>query len=103
MYRSDEIQKGIKSRFRLTFQLDPRYHVIALTMIFYQERPTEKWSVQRIREHCESCCPLTFDPNNLDDEHLSSLVNELVGLGILARGRNGLSSEEFSHSPDVWE
>ena len=107
VYRSPVIQNGIKSRFELTFVLDPRYHVISLTMIFYQERPTEKWSVQRIREHCESCCPLTFDSDNLSEALLESLLNELVGLGILAqdgtdyRIRSSLIAQMFGNEVEI--
>ena len=107
VYRSPIIQKGIKSRFEATFVLDPRYYVISLTMIFYQERPTEKWSVQSIREHCESCCPLTFDAENLDDGELESLLNELVGLGILAqdgtdyRIKSSLIAQMFGNDDEI--
>ena len=107
VYRSPTIQKGIKSRFEATFVLDPRYYVISLTMIFYQERPTEKWSVQDIREHCESCCPLTFDADHLDDGELVSLLNELVGLGILAqdgadyRIKSSLLAQMFGNEDEI--
>ena len=107
VYRSPIIQKGIKSRFEATFVLDPRYYVISLTMIFYQERPTEKWSVQNIREHCESCCPLTFDAEHLDDGELESLLNELVGLGILAqdgadyRMKSSLIAQMFGNEDEI--
>lgn len=84
VYRSNIIQEGIRRRFEETFKLDPRYHVIALTMIYYQDRPTWKWSVDEIRDFCQECCPLTFDPNEMEDLELRSLLNELVGLGILA-------------------
>ena len=107
VYRSPAIQKGIKSRFEATFVLDPRYHVISLTMIFYQDRPTEKWSVQRIREHCESCCPLTFDTDTLSEVEMESLLNELVGLGILAqdgadyRIRSSLIAQMFGNEIEI--
>ena len=80
VYRTPGIQDGIKRRFEETFKLDPRYHVIALTMILYQDRPTQSWSLDEVRSHCESCCPLTFDPDNMSDLELRSLLNELIGL-----------------------
>ena len=69
-YRKRSIQEGIKRRFEATFELDPRYHVIALTMIIYQEHPTQRWSLDDLRAHCQSCCPLTFDPDSIEDSSL---------------------------------
>ena len=84
VYRTQSIQNGIKMRFEETFKLDPRYHVITLTMISYQDWATQAWSVEKIREHCKGCCPNTFLPENLEYIELKSLLDELVGLGILA-------------------
>ena len=83
IYRRKGIQEGITRRFEETFKLDPRYHVISLTMIYFQGRPTQRWSVEELREHCQYWCPLTFDPDNLEYLELKSLLDELVGLGIL--------------------
>ena len=91
VYRTPNIQGGIKRRFEETFKLDPRYHAIALTMILDQDRPTENWSLNRLRSHCQSYCPLTFDPDHIDDLELTSLLNELIGLGVLAEDGNGTS------------
>ena len=105
VYRSRGIQEGIKRRFEETFKLDPRYHVIALTMILEQQHPTEKWSLDKFRSNCQTYCRLTFDPDNLTDLELSSLLNELTGLGVLAqdgdayRMRSSLIAQMFG-SPD---
>ncbi len=107
VYRTKSIQDGIKRRFEETFKLDPRYHVISLTMILYQERPTQNWSLQEIRDHCQSCCPLTFDPENMNDLELSSLLNELIGLGVLAedgdsyRMRSSLIGQMFGSESEI--
>ena len=101
VYRTKTIQEGIRRRFEETFKLDPRYHVISLAMIRYQDRPTQKWSLDQIRDVCECYWPLTFDKENLDDLELTSLLNELIGLGILAedgtsyRMRNSLIPQMF--------
>ena len=42
------------------------------------------WSVEKIREHCEAYGPITFLPENLEYIELKSLLDELVGLGVLA-------------------
>ena len=109
VYRSEGIQEGIKRRFEETFKLDPRYHVISLTMIFYQEqgRPPQRWSLDDLRSHCESCCPLTFDPENMTDLELMSLLNELIGLGVLAqdgeayRIRSSLIAQMFGSESEI--
>ena len=107
VYRTQSIQDGIKRRFEETFKLDPRYHVISLTMILYQERPTQSWSLEQIRDHCQSCCPLTFDPENMNDLELKSLLNELIGLGVLAedgdsyRMRSSLIAQMFGSENEI--
>ena len=107
VYRKKSIQEGIRRRFEETFKLDPRYHVISLTMIYFQERPTQKWTMEELRECCQCWCPLTFDPDNLEGLELQSLLDELVGLGILAedgsayRMRSSLISQMFGSRAEV--
>ena len=107
VYRTGSIQQGIRRRFEETFKLDPRYHVIALTIIYCQERPTQKWSLDEIRANCQYCCPLTFDIDNMEDLELQSLLSELVGLGILAedgdffRMRSSLIPQMFGSTTEI--
>ena len=107
VYRTSSISEGIKRRFEETFKLDPRYHIMALTMILDQDRPTESWSLGRLRSHCQSYCPATFDQDRLDDIELSSLLNELIGLGVLAedgksyRIRSTLIAQMFGSEDEV--
>lgn len=107
VYRTQGIQGGIKRRFKATFELDPRYHAIALTMILDQEHPTQSWSLDELRAHCESYCPLTFDPDSLCNLELTSLLNELIGLGVLAqdgdsyRMRSSLIAQMFGSEDEV--
>ena len=107
VYQAPEIQGGIKRRFEATFELDPRYHVIVLTMILFQDRPTQIWSLDDVRTHCQSSCPLTFDAEHLDDSELESLLNELVGLGVLGqdrefyRMRSSLIAQMFGNIDEV--
>ena len=107
VYRLKSIQDGIKRRFEETFNLEARYHVISLAMICYQERPTQKWTLEEVRDCCQLHCPLTFDPEYLDDLELSSLLNELIGLGILAedggayRMRTSMIAQMFGRAADI--
>ena len=110
VHRTQGIRDGIKRRFEETFKLDPRYHVISLTIILYQDpnRPTQSWSLDELRSHCQSCCPLTFDPDNMSDLELRSLLNELIGLGVLAqdgdsyRMRSSLIAQMFGSENEIW-
>ena len=105
VYRTQSIQEGIKRRFEETFKLDPRYHVIALTMILFQDHPTQNWSLDELRSHCQSCCPLTFD--SISNLELRSLLNELIGLGVLAqdddsyRMRSSLIAQMFGSVDEI--
>ena len=107
VYRTPSIQVGIKRRFEETFKLDPRYHVISLTMILYQERPTQSWSLDELRLHCQYCCPLTFDSDNMSDLEMRSLLNELIGLGVLVqagesyRMRSSLIAQMFGSENEI--
>ena len=107
VYRAKDIQGGIKRRFEETFKLDPRYHVISLTMILDHKRPTESWSLDGLRSQCQSYCPLTFGEDNLDNIELRSLLNELIGLGVLAqhgdsyRMRSSLITQMFGSEDDI--
>ena len=109
VHRTQSIQGGIKRRFKATFELDPRYHVIALTMILDQEHPTQSWSLDELRSYCQSYCPLTFDPDSLSDLELRSLLNELIGLGVLAqdvdsyRMRSSLIAQMFGSEDEVFD
>ena len=107
VYRTPRIQGGIKRRFEATFELDPRYHVIALTMILFQESPTETWTLEKVRSYCQTACPLTFDSEYLSDLELEALLNELVGLGVLGqdgefyRMRSSLIGQMFGSANEV--
>ena len=109
VYRTKAIRDGIKHRFEQTFVLDERYRVISLTMILEQgeNRPTRSWSLDELRFHCQSYCPLTFDPDNLSSLELRALLNELIGLGVLAesegyyRFRSSLIPQMFGNRNEI--
>ena len=107
VYRSRIVQDGIKMRFEETFNLEPRYHVISLTMILFQDKPTQKWSLEDIRYCCEDTRPIEFAKEKLPDLDLRSLLDELIGLGVLAedgdsyRMRSPLLAQLFGNTADI--
>ena len=76
-------------------------------MILYQNHPTERWSPERIREYSQYCWQSTFDLEQLGDLELRSLLNELVGLGVLAedgefyRMRSSLIPQMFGSKIEI--
>ena len=52
-------------------------------------------------------CPITFEQDNLDNEDLGSLLNELIGLGIMTqdgisyRMRSRLIAQMFGNEGEV--
>lgn len=107
VYRTEIIQDGIKMRFEETFKLEPRYYVISLTMILFQDKPTQRWPLQDIRYYCEDTCPIEFAEEILPDLELRSLLDELIGLGVLAedgdsyRMRSPLIAQMFGNTVQI--
>lgn len=98
VYRMSHIRDGIKWRFEETFRLDPRYHAICLSMFLDQtQNRARKWTLEDVRESCAGLsdvsdyCSLTFDRDNMRDRELKSLLDELVGLGVLAEVEDSYS------------
>ena len=80
--RMSEIQSGIKRRFEETFKLDPRYHAICLaTLLDHRLNETQKWSLESVRDLCGMWG--SFASDAMPDMDLKSLLDELIGLGIL--------------------
>ena len=89
---SRKIREGIRGRFDETFRLDERYRAISLSMIYHYHGPEaaalETLSIGEVRHQVLDLIeddPLlaAFSENELSDLALESLLNELVGLGIL--------------------
>lgn len=98
VYKMPHIRDGIKWRFEETFRLDPRYHAICLSMFLDQtQNHTRKWTLDDVRKLCADMsevsdyCSLTFDRDIMRDRELKSLLDELVGLGVLAEVENSYS------------
>ena len=105
--RMPRIQNGIKRRFEATFELDPKYHAICLAMLFSQERDSQRWILGDVWDLCESWWPSTFARRAMQEHDLKSLLDELVGLGILIedgnsyRMRSPLITRMFGSDDDI--
>ena len=95
---SREIRDGIRGRFDETFRLDARYRAISLAMIYHYHGPDtasqQSLTIGEVRElvfDLINADSLTsqFIEDNLSDLDLESLLNELVGLGILVQHGTG--------------
>lgn len=95
---SRKIREGIRGRFDETFRLDERYRAISLSMVYHYHGPEaaglETMSIGEVRNQVldlvesESLAE-RFDEATLSDLDLESLLNELVGLGILVQHGTG--------------
>ena len=80
--RMSEIQNGIKRRFEETFKLDPRYHAICLaTLLDHLQNATQKWTIKDVSNLCGMW--RSFESDAMPDADLKSLLDELIGLGVL--------------------
>ena len=103
---SRKIREGIRGRFDGTFRLDNRYRAISLSMVYYFHGPeAAALGPQSIGEVRRQVLDLVesdgllraFDPDMLSDLDLESLLNELVGLGILVQQGAGYRVRSPTH------
>ena len=100
VYRSDQVRKVIRERLDWTLALDPRYQCIAWTMICEQKQMQDvsviALSVNELLRLVRYWWNEGF--NEVDSGELRILLEEMVGLGILARR----SDNEFQlRSPNL--
>ena len=95
---SRKIREGIRGRFDETFRLDNRYRAISLSMIYHFHGPEAAalgtLSIGEVRHQVldlveDDGLLMAFDEDTLSDLDLESLLNELVGLGILVQQGTG--------------
>lgn len=92
-YQSNDLQKAISERFRLTLDLDKRYRVIAYALALYSDplkrgSHEEGFSVSWIRETATLFWAAGFQ--DMPSEHsFRVLLDEMVGLGVLRTLENG--------------
>lgn len=86
VYRMSNIQNGVKRRFEATFELDSKYHAICLAMLYDQTQDSgrvRQWRLDDVRDSCGEWWPDTFGDGAMRENDLKSLLDELIGLGIL--------------------
>jgi hypothetical protein len=86
-YRDKDLQGYIRERFKLTLQLDPRYHVIAhaIALGFFSERRedwAEGFSLSWLQRQALDWWEQGFRRETSADR-FRALVDEMVGLGVL--------------------
>lgn len=92
VYRKKEVRDKICERFNLTLDLDPRYTAITLTMILEQwddQNGFDRlYSAQLLREKAASWWPKAFGEEAITPEGFKGVLEEMVGLGVLAVGQD---------------
>jgi hypothetical protein len=99
VYADREFADQVRHRFELTINLDPRYRVIAYTVALsaHDEGADCALEWRELERRCRTWWPRGFrDETNTDS--FRALLDELVGLGILARHRD---AEYRLRSPNV--
>lgn len=105
--RMPSIQNGIKRRFEATFELDPKYHAICLAMLSDSERDSPRWALGDILDSCRFWWPNAFGDAVMSEQDLKSLLDELIGLGILVedgisyRMRSPLITRMFGSQEEI--
>ena len=86
---NEELREDISTAFRDTLNLDPRYNVIANVMArnAHQSGLEARLTDTELREECLQWWEDGF--NTLDTAAFRSYLNEMVGLGVLARNSDG--------------
>lgn len=79
----------IAEKLRLTIALEDRYRVIALAVAIMcmEDEFKEKYTAADIREHCEVYWQQGFE--DLNSAEFEVYMDELVGLGVLIKDRDG--------------
>jgi len=88
VYRKKEVRDKICERFNLTLDLDPRYTAITLVMILEQWEDQNGfdrlYSAQQLRERATSWWAEAFGEEAITPEGFKGILEEMVGLGVLA-------------------
>lgn len=88
VYRKKEVRDKICERFNLTLDLDPRYTAITLVVILEQwddQNGFDRlYSAQLLRQKAASWWPEAFGEEAITPEGFKGILEEMVGLGVLA-------------------
>lgn len=86
VYENKELRGQIAQRFDWTIQLDNRYRVIALVAAWLNvAEDSAVATIPALREQCADFWPIGFE--GVSPDEFRSLLDEMVGLGILVRSR----------------
>jgi hypothetical protein len=91
--RNPELRRAIRDRFDLTLNLDRRYRVIAMAIAMHSQGTgtsvaTEGFPVAWIRDQVLTYWHRGFR-NSSSEDALTALLDEMVGLGVLAKVSEG--------------
>ncbi len=106
VYQSQDLRSEIKSRFKLTLQLDTRYEVIAYAIAYEclagdKDGITTGFRPSWIEEEVMNYWPEGFSRDN-SDIPVRSLLEEMVGLGILREVQAETGETKYTlRSPNV--
>ncbi|WP_159000946.1 hypothetical protein [Streptomyces sp. SBT349] len=86
---SPDLRRRIRDTVRLNLNLDPRYKVIALLIAHHAHTHGVERSIttRSLRQLCTEWWPESFNRHTADE--FRALLEEMVGLGILATERDG--------------
>ncbi|WP_163786912.1 AAA family ATPase [Myxococcus vastator] len=112
VYRKEDTRRLIRERFEWTLALDTRYQAIAWSVIVHNDGSTEGYasafSVDDILSQVTTFWPQGFD--GIDHEQMRALLDELDGLGVLARDERGAYRMRspnvvrlLGHVDTIWE
>lgn len=91
VFRNQEVRSRMRERFEWTLDLDDRYAVLAYAIIDaqrdIQDGYRREFSVEECLLEARDAWPAAF--NFIGDEECRSLLDELIGLGILVRTSGG--------------
>lgn len=91
--RSQDLREQVKDRFVRTLDLDKRYHLIALVLALHARQAAQQQlpldlPITALRQQVQHYWPAGF-AQHAADEVLSILLDEMVGLGVVVRCREG--------------
>lgn len=112
VYRKEDTRRLIRERFEWTLALDIRYQAIAWSVIVHNDGSAEGYarafSVDDILSQVTTFWPQGFD--GVDQEQMRALLDELDGLGVLARDERGAYRMRspnvvrlLGHVDTIWE
>jgi len=89
VYLRQNVRDGIRQRFEWTLALDPRYQVVACSLIEDQTRDRDSYSRQYTSSEILGIARNWWQ-EGFEQVEIKSLLDEMVGLGVLIESSEGL-------------